>query len=190
MFKLMIITVSTREGRKGGLFGKWIEGVARHDADWEIEPVDLMALNLPMLDEPEHPRLGHYHNAQTKAWSEMVAATDAFIAVTPEYNYSTRPSIINAIDYLFTEWAYKPMAFVSYGGLSGGTRSVQMLKQVVTSLKIVPVLEAVNVPMFSTLIDAEGKLNPSASMERSAAAMLVELKKWAGPLKRMRAPSA
>ena len=65
-----------------------------------------------------------------------------------------------------------------------------MLKQVVTSLKIVPVLEAVNVPMFSTLIDAEGKLNPSASMERSAAAMLVELKKWAGPLKGMRAPSA
>jgi NAD(P)H-dependent FMN reductase len=107
--------------------------------------------------------------------------------VTPEYNFGAPPSIINALDYLAREWAYKPMAFVSYGGLSGGTRGVQMLKQVVTTLKIVPIVEAVTVPMFTSHIDAEGKLNPSPSMERSADAMLAELKKWVGPLNGMRA---
>jgi NAD(P)H-dependent FMN reductase len=187
-YKLMIITVSTREGRKGGLFGKWIEAIAARDADWDIHAVDLAELDLPLLDEPEHPRLKNYHHDYTKAWSAMVDAADAFIAVTPEYNYSAPPSLINALDHLLLEWAYKPMAFVSYGGLSGGTRSVQMLKQVVTSLKVMPMLEAVNVPFFSTLIDKDSKLNPNESMERSAAAMLTELKKWTGPLKTMRSP--
>ena len=188
MHKLMIITVSTREGRKGGVFGEWIEGIVARDTDWEVDAVDLKALNLPMLDEPEHPRLGNYRNTHTKAWSAKVAAADAFITVTPEYNFSTPPSIINALDYLSREWAYKPMAFVSYGGLSGGTRSVQMLKQVVTSLKIVPIFEAVTVPMFTTHLDAEGKLIEYPPMERSAEAMLAELKKWTGPLKGMREP--
>ena len=114
----MIITVSTREGRKGGLFGKWIETIAAGDPDWDVQSIDLAELNLPMLDEPEHPRLRNYHRDHTKAWSAKVEAADAFIAVTHEYNYSAPPSLINAIDYLEQEWAYKPMAFVSYGGLS------------------------------------------------------------------------
>lgn len=186
MHNLMTITVSTREGRKGAVFGTWIEQVARRDTDWQVQPVDLAELNLPMFDEPEHPRLGQYHHAHTKRWSAMVDAADAFIVVTPEYNYSAPPSIINALDYLSREWAYKPLAFVSYGGISGGTRAVQMLKQVVTTLKIVPIFEAVTIPMFTTYIDAEGRFAPTEIHESSALAMLAELKKWAGPLKGMR----
>ena len=186
MFKLMSITVSTRNGRKGDVLAGWIESLARQDPDWEVVPVDLKALNLPMLDEPEHPRLGQYQYAHTKAWSAMVAAADAFIAVTPEYNFSAPPSLINALDYLSREWQYKPMGFVSYGGIAGGTRSVQMTKQVVTSLKIVPMVESVGIPSFTQHIDAERKFTPTAQIENSAAAMLGELKKWTGPLKAMR----
>lgn len=186
MHKLMIITVSTRPGRKGGIFGKWIEQHAAKDDFWSVEPADLAELNLPMLDEPEHPRLGNYHEEHTKKWSAMVDAADAFVVVTPEYNYSTPPSIINAMDYLSREWAYKPMGFFSYGGVSAGTRSVQMLKQVVTTLKIMPVPEAVNLPMFSTLLDAEGHFNATPQIERSADTMLGELKKWSLALKTMR----
>ena len=49
------------------------------------------------------------------------------------------PALLNAIDYLFHEWAYKPAAFVSYGGLSGGTRSQQSAKPVLTSMKMMPI---------------------------------------------------
>ncbi len=189
MYKLMIITASTREGRKGHLFGQWIEGIVRRDPDWEVTPIDLKDLNLPLIDEPEHPRLKNYHREHTKAWSKLVDATDAFVVVTPEYNYGAPPSLINALDYLFSEWAYKPMSFVSYGGVAAGTRSVQMLKLIVTALKLVPITDAVMVPMFTSHIDADGKLNPTPPMERSAEAMLAELKKWTGPLKGMRAPA-
>ena len=65
MYRLMIITVSTRDGRKGPILAQWIEGLARRDPDWEVVPVDLKALDLPLLDEPDHPRLRHYHHDHT-----------------------------------------------------------------------------------------------------------------------------
>ena len=186
MHNLMIITVSTRPGRKGGIFANWIGQYAARDEFWAVHPADLAELNLPMLDEPEHPRLGNYRNDHTRQWSAMVDAADAFIVVTPEYNYGPPPSIINAVDYLAREWAYKPMAFVSYGGLSGGLRSVQMLKQIVTTLKIMPLPDAVTLPMFTTLLDAEGNFTASAQHERAADTTLAELKKWSVALKPMR----
>ena len=63
--------------------------------------------------------------------------------MTPEYNYGPPPSLIDAIDYVYKEWNYKPAGFVSYGGVSGGLRAVQMEKQTRTTSKVVPIVEAV-----------------------------------------------
>ena len=143
MHKLMIITVSTREGRKGDSLARWIEAEARQDAEWDVVPVDLKSLALPMLNEPEHPRLKHYHFEHTMQWSALVEPVDAFIVVTPEYNFSAPPSIVNALDYLSQEWAYKPIGFVSYGGVSAGTRGLVVLRQMVSAMRMVPVVESV-----------------------------------------------
>jgi NAD(P)H-dependent FMN reductase len=190
MFKLMIITVSTRDGRKGVSLADWIEAEARRDADWEVAPVDLKTLALPMLDEPEHPRLRHYRHEHTKRWSALVEAADAFIAVTPEYNFSAPPSLVNAFDYVFQEWAYKPIGLVTYGGVSAGTRSLLGVRQMASVLKMVPVVESVNVPFFTQFIDANGKFSPNEQTQKGAVAMFAELKKWAGPLKAMRDSAA
>jgi NAD(P)H-dependent FMN reductase len=190
MHKLMIITVSTREGRKGDSLARWIEGEARQDSEWDVVPVDLKSLALPMLNEPEHPRLKHYHFEHTKQWSALVEPIDAFVVVTPEYNFSAPPSIVNALDYLFQEWAYKPIGFVSYGGVSAGTRGLVVLRQMVSAMRMVPVVESVNVPFFSQFIDAEGTFSANAQTAAGAAGMLAELKKWAAPLKAMRAAGA
>jgi NAD(P)H-dependent FMN reductase len=186
MHKLMIVTVSTRPGRKGTVFADWIATHAGADPFWEVVTADLGAIDLPMLDEPEHPRLGNYHNDHTRQWSALVAAADAFVVVTPEYNHGAPPSIINALDYLSVEWAYKPMGFVSYGGVSGGTRSVAMIKSIVTTLKIMPMPEAVSLPMFTSLLDAEGGFAATPQHGRAGDAMLGELKKWSVALKPMR----
>jgi NAD(P)H-dependent FMN reductase len=190
MHKLMIITVSTREGRKGDSLARWIEGEARQDSEWDVVPVDLKTLALPMLNEPEHPRLKHYRFEHTRQWSALVEPIDAFIVVTPEYNFSAPPSIVNALDYLFQEWAYKPIGFVSYGGVSAGTRGLVVLRQMVSAMRMVPVVESVNVPFFSQFIDAEGTFSANAQTAAGAAGMLAELKKWAAPLKAMRAAGA
>ena len=184
---LQIFTVTTREGRKGPAVAAWFEQVAREYGKFEVEPIDLKTVNLPLMDEPEHPRLRRYKHEHTKAWSVSVQRADAFVFVTPEYNFSMPPSLVNAVDYLVHEWAYKPVGFVSYGGVSGGLRGVQMTKQLVTALKMMPVPEAVVLPLFTTAIDAEtGRFAPPDLQARSGIAMLDELLRWAEALKPLR----
>lgn len=150
MSRLMVLVASTRPGRVGLPVAEWVRDVAlERDRFDEIDFADLAEINLPFLDEPNHPRLRRYEHEHTKAWSARVEAADAFIFVTPEYNFAMPATLKNAIDYLFHEWAYKPVAFVSYGGASGGIRSVQMAKQVVTTLRMFPLAEAVALPFVS-----------------------------------------
>lgn len=186
---LEIMVTSTREGRMGDRVGRWFEGVARGHGKFDIEVIDLAAVNLPMLDEPMHPRLRQYTHEHTRHWSATVARADAYVFVTPEYNYGPPPSLLNALDYLVHEWAYKPVGFVSYGGVSGGTRSVQMTKLVVTALKMMPMVEAVNLPFFANLMNKEtGAFEPPQPQADAGRAMLDELLRWAQALQPLRAP--
>jgi NAD(P)H-dependent FMN reductase len=159
---------------------------ARAHGRFQIELVDLAELALPALDEPAHPRFGKYEHEHTKRWSALVAASDAFVFITPEYNYGMPPALLNAIDYLFHEWAYKAAAFVSYGGVSGGTRSVQMSKSVLTTLKLMPIPEGVSLPFFMQMMD-DGVFKPGEPAHKSAVTMLDELERWAAALKPLRA---
>jgi len=185
--RLHTVICSTRPGRIGPAVARWFHGAARAHGGFDAHLVDLADFDLPLLDEPEHPRLQNYRNAHTKAWSASVAAADAFVLVTPEYNYSAPPALVNALHYLSREWNYKPAAFVSYGGISGGIRAVQAEKLILTTLKMVPLLEAVTIPWVTQLLDAEKKVfTPNEVIAGSVAPMLEELARWAAALKPLR----
>ena len=136
---LRIIIGSTRPGRVGPAIAEWIAERAREHGGFDVEVTDLAELNLPMYDEPNHPRTKKYVNQHTKDWSALVAASDAFIFVTPEYNYSFSPALKNALDFLGNEWWRKPLGFVSYGGVSGGTRGVAAIMPITSALGLVRV---------------------------------------------------
>lgn len=184
--RLSIVIGSTRPGRKGPVFATWLEALAAEQGKFEPVLADLAEFDLPLLDEPNHPRLGKYENAHTKAWAKAVDLSDAFVFVTPEYNYFAAPAIVNAVDYLAREWQYKPAAFLSYGGASGGLRSVQATKPLLTSVKVMPIPETVSLPFFPNLIDAEGNFKPEEAVRAAAATMLDELHRWSVALKPMR----
>ncbi|MEU6106472.1 NADPH-dependent FMN reductase, partial [Streptomyces flaveolus] len=95
-------------------------------------------------------------------WSAEVAEADAFVFVMPEYNYGYNAELKNAIGYLHNEWQYKPVGMVSYGGVSAGTRAAQMIEQVVTTLKMTPVFEAVSIPFVQQRQRASGARSTSA----------------------------
>ncbi|MEU3733878.1 NAD(P)H-dependent oxidoreductase [Streptomyces sp. NPDC033538] len=191
MSKLEIIVASTRPGRLGPSVAHWIESeAATHGGFDEIEVVDLAEVNLPFMNEPHHPRLGRYTQPHTREWSAKVAEGDAFVFVMPEYNYGYNAELKNAIDYLHSEWRYKPVGMVSYGGVSAGTRAVQMIKQVVTTLKMTPVFEAVSIPFVQQFIDDDRRLLPNDVMTSSAKAMLDELVRFTEALRPLRAPAA
>ncbi len=142
------------------------------------------------MDEPNHPRLRQYTHQHTKDWSVRVAAADAFVFVMPEYNYGFNAPLKNAIDYLQHEWAYKPVGFVSYEGVSAGTRAVQMIKQVVTTLKMTPLFEAVSIPFVRQFIGDGGEVQANETMELAATALLDELQRVEGALRPLRQPAA
>lgn len=185
-YQLKIIIGSTRPSRKGPIVADWFLEIAKQHSDFEIELLDLKEINLPFMDEPEHPRLQKYTKAHTKKWSKTIDSADAFVIVTPEYNYGYPATLKNALDYLSVEWGEKPMAFVSYGGVSGGTRAVQDLKLPVTTLGMMPLPQAVNIPFFTQFINENDVFEANAPLEKSANLMLNSLKKWSKALKNMR----
>jgi len=185
---LAIVIGSTRPGRAGLPIADWFAGVARRHGGFDVEVVDLAEIALPLLDEPHHPRLRQYTKPHTKAWSAIVDRSDAVVFVTPEYNYGYPAALKNAIDYLHEEWRDKPVGFVSYGGVAAGTRAVQQLKQVVTTLRMVPVVESVNIPFHAQFL-VDGAVQPNDVMGNAAAAMLDELVRLEGVLRRLRESS-
>ena len=186
---LTVIIGSTRPGRAGQPIGAWFAEHARAHGGFDVEVADLAEIGLPLLDEPSHPRLEQYTNQHTKDWSARIDRADAIVFVTPEYNYGYPATIKNAIDYLHREWRDKPAGFVSYGGVAAGTRAVQQLKQVVTTLRMVPVFDSVNIPFHTQLIN-DGRFQANEVLEQAASAMLDELLRVDGALRPLRAPAA
>lgn len=186
MPRLQIVIASTRPGRVGLPIGQWVYERALTHRSFDVELVDLAELKLPFMDEPNHPRLRRYTHQHTRDWSARVDAADAFVFVTPEYNHGFNAPLKNAIDYLHHEWMYKPVGFVSYGGVAAGTRAMQMIKPVVAVLKMTPIAEAVNIPFVRQFIDDDGKLHPNEVMEQAAMAMLDELQRVEAALRPLR----
>lgn len=186
MLKLKIIQSSTRPGRKGPAVAQWIYDMATSYGVFEVELLDLAAIALPFLDEPNHPRLQKYEHAHTKAWSATIDSADAFILIVPEYNFGYTAPLKNALDYLLQEWTRKPVGLVSYGGISGGLRATQLLKPVLTSLQLT-VAGEVPIPFFNQLIDDAQVFQPNEKLVKSATAMLKGVERWSkvlGPMRR------
>lgn len=183
---LKIIISSVRPGRAGKPISDWFINIAKKNTSFDVEVIDLVDIHLPFLDEPEHPRLQKYTKKHTKEWSKIINEADAFVMVTPEYNFGYPPSLKNAIDYLAKEWGYKPVSFVSYGGTAGGTRSVQQLKQVVTALNMMPLPEAVAIPTYPQYMNESKKFVGTDEFKKTAETMIDILYLWAKYMKPLR----
>ncbi|HEX6073721.1 MAG TPA: NAD(P)H-dependent oxidoreductase, partial [Micromonosporaceae bacterium] len=173
--------------RVGPAVADWFMEIAKRFDSFDTHLVDLVDFNLPLLDEPNHPSERAYTKQHTKDWSASVEAADAFVFVTPEYNYGMNAALKNAIDFLFFEWQYKPLGIVSYGNTSAGTRAAQMTKQVVTTLKMVPLTESVAIHFIGTHLDEDGRFKGTEAMEGAAVGMLEELHKMTVALQPLRA---
>ncbi len=169
--RLMIIVGSVRPGRIGLPLATWAKERAEANGNFDVDFVDLIELGLPFMDEPNHPLMHQYTKPHTIAWSERVAAADAFLFVTPEYNHSFSPALKNALDFLNREWWRKPVGFLSYGGVSAGTRGVVALDAVVNNMGMVKVGANLEINFPGARI-ADGVFTPN---EKEAALIEKEL---------------
>ncbi|MFF0635549.1 NADPH-dependent FMN reductase [Nocardia sp. NPDC004151] len=175
--RLEVIVASVRPKRFAPVVADWFLRRARADAAFDVGVIDLMNTPLP-VDLTE--------NDDVRAFQRRVEAADAFVAVTSEYNHGYPASLKTAFDSVKREWRGKPIGFVSYGGLSGGLRAVEQLRQVVAEIHMVSVRETVSFHEAKRKFDAEGETRDGAALD-AADRMLRQLAWWAATLRTARA---
>jgi NAD(P)H-dependent FMN reductase len=183
MYNLKIISSTVRPGRKGPVVANWIADVARNHGSFKVELLDLGEINLPMMNEPNHPRLKKYTHDHTKRWSAKIEEAEIFIFVTAEYDYNYPAPLRNALEYLVQEWQFKAAGIVSYGGVSAGTRASNSLKSDLSTLKMVPIFESVSFPFFENNINDEDVFEANEISLKAAGTMLNQLIRWTKGLK-------
>lgn len=118
------------------------------------------------------------------ALTSALEDADAFVVVTPEYNHSYPASLKAAIDWHFTQWTAKPVAFVSYGGAAGGRHAVLHLENVLSELHAVTIRDGLAFPNYFTAWQDGRPLDTAAA--GYAKTLLDQLAWWAGALRSAR----
>ncbi len=185
--KIAIIIGSTRETRFGEVPARWLYDIAAEREDMEVEIVDLRDFPLPFFEEVASNAWVPTKNEIGIAWQKKVGEYDGYIFITAEYNHSITGVLKNAIEWISSQGARKPAAFVAYGGV-GGARAVQQLRLICVELQMAALRTAVHISRDAYVgAMREGKtLADFEQLNNGADAMLDDLAWWSHTLKQGR----
>lgn len=177
---LAVIVGSTRVNRVGGTVADWFLSVLRARGDVAPDVIDLAVTDLP-------PRIPDEPDPRVDALERRLAQADAVVVVTPEYNHSFPGPLKHAIDLTSAAWQATPVAFVSYGGISGGLRAVEQLRLVLAELHAVTVRDTVSFHGAGACFDGAGRPRDEEAVGAAATRMVDSLLWWARALRDARA---
>ncbi|MFD7061137.1 NADPH-dependent FMN reductase [Streptomyces sp. NPDC059906] len=184
---LLVVVGSVRDGRFGPTAAQWFAAQARTHAGVRVRVLDLLDHPLPLvMPEPGRSPAPEAAEVRDRVAAELAAA-DAFVFVTPEYNHTCPAALKNVIDWFFDEWAAKPFGFVSYGGMAGGLRAVEHLRQVVAELHGVSVRESVSFHNAWEVFGEDGCPRDAEEAAGAAKVMIDRLVWWGRALRSARA---
>ncbi len=173
--KLGLIIGSGRPARFADKIVKWAEKQIVADGRYEVTIIDPRGLGVTAWHEDMMPE-------NLAALRSALAKADAFLIVTPEFNHSFPASLKSLIDAGKAEWEAKPVAFLSYGGISGGLRAVEGLRLVLAELHAVTLRDSVSFAMPFQRFSDDGVLSDPAHAESAMALLLNRLNWWANAL--------
>ncbi|KAJ7738356.1 flavoprotein-like protein [Mycena metata] len=143
--RLAFIIASTRTPRVGPAIADTILETIKPllPANTTLTVIDLMDHRLPLYTADLIIPAGvarpvpdnAYADPATNAWSALIRGFDAFIFLTPQYNWGYPAALKLALDALYHEWTGKPALVLSYGNRGGGKAAGQ-LRQVLTGLRM------------------------------------------------------
>lgn len=193
MLNLKIIIGSTRPARAADRVIPWITATSREHGDFDVDVLDLRDWPLPLFGETS-ATVGDPHDPTfsvpvVKQWNAKIAEGDAYLFITPEYNHSIPAVLKNAVDSVFTTFAFrgKPAAYVGYsGGIGGGIRAIEHLAHVAIEAEMVPLRNSVIIPSVHSAFGPDGQ--PEDPRTSAAAKILLDdLAWWAKALQQARA---
>jgi NAD(P)H-dependent FMN reductase len=185
--RVAVIVGSVREGRQGRAVADWFLATAAGDTGLDLDVIDLAGTELPLVLPEWGGTPSPEAVAALREVSPRLAAADAFVVVTPEYNHSFPASLKNFIDWHHAEWRAKPVGFVSYGGLGGGLRAVEQLRLVFAELHATTVRDSVSLHGPWSGLGEDGSPRDAAVCAGAAKGMLGQLGWWGRALRAARA---
>nr|WP_298094407.1 NAD(P)H-dependent oxidoreductase [uncultured Shinella sp.] len=174
---IALIYGSGRKGRFADKIAGWLEPELIGSHHYNIIRVDPAELTFTP---------GGLDAASAKMVESRIAQADAFLVVTPEYNHGYPAALKAIIDSCFGPWHAKPVAFISYGGVSGGLRAVEQLRLVFAELHAVAIRETVSLAYASTQFDPAGNPFLPDQLNGHLALLMKRLNWWADALKAAR----
>ncbi|WP_436777887.1 NADPH-dependent FMN reductase [Yinghuangia sp. YIM S09857] len=181
--RLAVIVGSNRDGRFAPVVADWAVREARAYGAWEVDVIDVATTPLPSAIEVP----GMSEAREVAELGARLAAADAFVVVTPEYNHSFPAALKHMIDLFRDEWRAKPVGFVSYGGMGGGLRAVEQLRLVFAELHAVGMRDSISFHMAWERFDEEGRPVDAEGCASAAKGMLAQLEWWSRTLLEARA---
>ena len=169
--RIGLIFGSIREGRFCDTVANWAAGEIAGHGGFAVDAIDPKALDSPLWQHGAD-------SAAIVALRRRLDRADAFVVVTPEHNHGYPAALKFVIDSAHAEWRAKPVAFVSYGGISGGLRAVEQLRLVFAELHAVTMRDTVSFSNPWDRFDASGKLFEPEQPRKAMATMLAHLHWW------------
>jgi NAD(P)H-dependent FMN reductase len=142
--------------------------------------------SIRLADARDFDAGGVERRAATRLLEADASAADAIIVLTPEYNHSYPAPLKTMLDSLGEPWKRKPVAFVSYGGASGGLRAVEHLRVVVAELDMADIRETVSIQDPWTNLSDEGEPRFPERLNAALGRQLTSLAWWAYSLRAAR----
>ncbi|WP_327149637.1 NADPH-dependent FMN reductase [Nocardia sp. NBC_01329] len=176
--RVAVIIGSTRAQRFGPTVAEWFHDHALEHGGLDLDLIDLVETGLSeVLGDPDDA---------VEALAPRLAQADAFVIVSPEYNRGYPASLKTAIDSYVDEWKAKPVGIVSYGGVSGGLRAAEQLRQVLGELHAVTIRDTVSFHSCWNKFDDSGRPLDVAGASAAATTLLNQLTWWARALRTAR----
>jgi NAD(P)H-dependent FMN reductase len=179
--KVGLIYGSARQGRFCDTVARWTERELGLSGNFSVDIIDPATHARAKRQESSQHEAGNFRSLRAQ-----LNEADAFVVVTPEYNHGYPAALKELIDSAGEEWYAKPVAFVSYGGVSGGLRAVEQLRQVFAELHVVSIRDSVSFQNAWQIFDAAGCPADPERCSTQMARMLTKLHWWATALRTAR----
>lgn len=173
MSKILVVTGSVRPNSVNDKMVPYVADMLKQKGA-EVTIADLKELDLPFLNSPVAPSSPDFAptDERVKHWTELVAAAEGVVLVTPEYNHTMSPVQLNAVDWIFKEWEGKPVALVGYGWRSGASQAHAAAREALAVNLKANVLDEQTNLFFTKELNPDGSILDNQAVEHKVGATL------------------
>ncbi|GAB5467672.1 MAG: NADPH-dependent FMN reductase [Rhodospirillales bacterium] len=119
---------------------------------------DPLEIDLPLLDRMFKEYAPGTAPEPMARMAGLIAAADAVVVISGEYNHGIPPALKNLLDHFLEEWFGRPAGIATYSpGRFGGVRAAMQLRMTLAELGMPTMPTLLPVPGIAQVLDEAGR---------------------------------